>query len=86
MRTPNADAFRRDAWSAVTEAPHPNTGRPAFTVHPCNTANVMKTCGKLTDKYLLAWLCMYAPLVLIGDCDELIKAAPLFANEWNGCD
>jgi ubiquitin-like-conjugating enzyme ATG10 len=53
-------------WEFVTQQEHPYLGRPFFYLHPCHTAEAMKTLrseAALTSSYLLSWLSHFGPFV-----------------------
>ncbi|XP_033110697.1 ubiquitin-like-conjugating enzyme ATG10 [Anneissia japonica] len=58
--------LQHERWTFITQQEHPILGRPFFTLHPCHTADLMKTV--LTNKtirssYLVSWLSSVGPVV-----------------------
>jgi len=59
--------LRSNAWGAITQQEHPLTGIPYFSIHPCQTEKLMKSCLTNThcsdSNYIICWLSMFGPLV-----------------------
>ncbi|XP_071952051.1 ubiquitin-like-conjugating enzyme ATG10 [Antedon mediterranea] len=58
--------LQHEQWTFITQQEHPIIGRPFFTLHPCHTADLMKSVfahNKQTGSYLVSWLSSVGPVV-----------------------
>ncbi|KAJ5611536.1 Autophagy-related protein 3 [Penicillium herquei] len=64
---------------------HPDSGTPAFFVHPCNTADAMAQVGDAQSitpgTYLLIWLGLVGHCVNLHIPRELVASGPALSND-----
>jgi len=69
-----ANAVRDDSkWKFVTEQEHPFLGKPFFHIHPCHTAQALKTLradGGHDFPFLLTWFSCFGPFAQLYLPDE----------------
>ncbi|XP_063962395.1 ubiquitin-like-conjugating enzyme ATG10 isoform X1 [Lytechinus pictus] len=58
------ERLRHQRWTFITQQEHPLLGRPFFQLHPCRTADLMKSVvPHHKGNYVVTWLSSVGPVV-----------------------
>eukprot|EP00057_Strongylocentrotus_purpuratus_P010345 XP_011664819.1 PREDICTED: ubiquitin-like-conjugating enzyme ATG10 [Strongylocentrotus purpuratus] len=58
------ERLRHQRWTFITQQEHPLLGRPFFQLHPCRTADLMKSVAPISKgNYVMTWLSSVGPVV-----------------------
>jgi len=64
-----------ERWATLTQVQHPLLGFPCFQLHPCHTADLMKSLDvPPKSNYILSWLSAVGPVVHVNLSLDYIKA------------